>query len=168
MIKFRPTVCWPRYHGWILEEARLTRVGRDFDRWPRADNSRAENANVCARVYVWERERKRKRDDEDRAQWEAYGLVSRTSLWILQSTQTLRCKLSSFFFVYVRARVSSGTQAQFFEARSGICARIRRPFRYVTLLGMSPLATVTQRYLMKHLFEFLPLLEEITLAVADG
>lgn len=62
MIKFRPTVCWPRYHGWILEEARLTRVGRDFDRWPRADNSRAENANVCARVYVWERKRERERE----------------------------------------------------------------------------------------------------------
>lgn len=128
----------------------------------------ARKMQMCVRACMCERERKRKRDEEDRAQWEAYGLVSRTSLWILQSTQTLRCKLSSFFFVYVRARVSSGTQAQFFEARSGICARIRRPFRYVTLLGMSPLATVTQRYLMKHLFEFLPLLEEITLAVADG
>lgn len=128
----------------------------------------ARKMQMCVRACMCERERKRKRDEEDRAQWEAYGLVSRTSLWILQSTQTLRCKLSSFFFVYVGARVSSGTQARFFEARSGICARIRRPFRYVTLLGMSPLATVTQRYLMKHLFEFLPLLEEITLAVADG
>lgn len=128
----------------------------------------ARKMQMCVRACMCERERKRKRDEEDRAQWEAYGLVSRTSLWILQSTQTLRCKLSSFFFVYVRARVSSGTQAQFFEARSGICARIRRPFRYVTLLGMSPLATITQRYLMKHLFEFLLLLEEITLAVADG
>lgn len=85
---------------WILEEARLTRVRRDFDRWPRADNSRAENANVCAYVYVceyvrvWEREEERRRGSGTMRSVRPSFTDEPLDLAI---DQTLRCKLSSFF-----------------------------------------------------------------------
>lgn len=97
MIKFRPTVCWPRYHvgssrkrGWHASDVIL------IDDHVRIIHARKMQMCVCmcARAYERERERERRRGSGTMRSVRPSFVDEPLDLAI---DQTSRCKLSSFF-----------------------------------------------------------------------